>query len=53
MTDVPFFKTSTIMGLVVMIPTLSLNSDKDIITNNNNNKIIYRIQKHVFIFPRE
>ena len=41
------------MGLVDMIPALSLNSDKHIITNNNNNKIIYRIQKHVFIFPRE
>ena len=53
MTDVPFFEPSTIMGLVVKIPALGLNSDKHIITNNNNNKIIYRIQKHVFIFPRE
>ena len=53
MTDVPFFKPSTIMGPVDMIPALCLNSDKHIITNNNNNKIIYRIQKHVFIFPRE
>ena len=44
MTDVPFFKPSTrMMGLVDMIPALSLNSDKHIITNNNNNKIIYRI----------
>ena len=53
MTDVPFFKPSTIMGPVVKIPALSLNSDKDIITNNKNNKIIHRKQNHVFIFPRE